>query len=215
MSTDKLSRRNIVAAGAWSVPIVALAAATPAAAASAGEPEAPQVDLVTTAALPNEAPDGRGGPSNLRYYQGTRDLTFTFTYTNNGPDDLPAGGRVAIDLPLPLSWEEPSIIASSQTGRTFTAAGTEQFDITQEGSPTIYRKAWYFDTAQPIGAGVSITVTYAITLNDLSNSATDFYKVRFKSRIGVGTSGATEISMANNTDAVPNEYVYINRTMTP
>lgn len=204
MTSTNLSRRRVLTAGAWSVPVVALAVATPTAAASTTTPE---LDLSTVAALPNEARDGVNNGTS--YYHGPRDLTFTFTYSNSGPAALPAGGVIAIDLPFPAVWEDPKI--SNSGGRAITrASGLDRsYEVTTEGNPVMFRRAYYFTLDEPVAAGATFKVTYRVRLTGTENTATNFYRARFRSEIGVGSTGAVDTNAGNDVNTY-SEYVRIN-----
>ncbi len=105
-----VARRKLLLTSAWAVPVIAVASATPAFAASNEK----RVDLSSQARVPNEA---RSGVNNgTSYWQGPRTLTFDFTYTNSGPDPLPAGAMVSIGLPFAAAWDR-SLRRSSVTVR--------------------------------------------------------------------------------------------------
>lgn len=156
----QIERRTVTRTVAWSVPVIAASAAAPAFAASCFS------DLSTVslpgANGPNEAPNStvNGQPA----YLGPRYLTFTATYTNNGPQVQPAGWTIRLDLAFSGYWDDPSIAANpnglSLTGPTRTEGPTETL-----GSGTDFNRAqfaWIVNT--PLAVGQTVTVTYRARL---------------------------------------------------
>ena len=191
--TQNLHRRTVLAGAAWSVPIIALAAAVPAAAASG----AVEVELFSEARLPVEARDGVH--DGLNYYQGTRTLSFLATYTNSGPDDLPVGGHIDFGLPFASAWNTTSLsIIKDDAGMNPTALAPFTMDITAEGQPTAFRQVWRFALNSPAPAGTSFEIAYQVTLNSTSTTATNGYRARVYTNISTGSSGATETTTGNN-----------------
>lgn len=201
-----IDRRTITKAAVWSVPVVAAAVAAPLAAAST----TPQVNLWSTARLPASR-DGVhtvGGVTN-DYYQGPRTAAFTYTFGNLGPDTLPAGAMVTIGLPFAAIWTTAALTITNSDGYALTPAGTRTQTI-DEGPPLAVRQLWDFVLGSPLASGASFTVNFSVPMNDTSNTATDFYRVRTTSNFQPG-SDATDTDTANNADYSDN-YAYFNFT---
>ena len=204
---DKLiDRRTITKAAVWSVPVVAAAVATPLAAASTTL----QVDLWSTARLPID-PDGTltvdGNTHN--YYQGPRTATFTYTFGNDGPDDLPAGAMITIGLPFAAIWTTDSLTITNPGGYALAEVDTRTQTI-DEGPPRATRQLWDFTLGSPLASGAFFNVTFEVQMNGTSNTATDFYRVRTTSDFRPG-AGATDPDLANNSD-FSDSYAFFNRT---
>ncbi|PPF43603.1 hypothetical protein C5B85_12960 [Pseudoclavibacter sp. AY1F1] len=200
---QKSSRRSVIRTAAWAAPVIAVSVATPFAAASGSI----LVDLASTARLPIEASNG----SYLAdpYYQGPRVLTFRATYRNNGPDALPAGGIIQFGLPFAAIWVTDSLtIIEDTSGRNPAFTGTSTADISIPGSPAALRRIWSFQLPTPLAAGASFDLVFRVELNGVSNTATNFYRVRSYTNIGVGATGAIETDPANNPGY--SNYAYFN-----
>lgn len=203
---EQLSRRSTLQAAAWSTPALVVALAAPSASASTSNPIV--VDLHSTAHIPNEAPNGTH--LGYSYYQGARTLTFTFQFGNNGPDELPAGGLVTIGLPFAAIWDTGSMaVIADPNSKMPTAAGTGTMDITADGGPSAFRRLWYFSLGAPVPAGSSFSLTFSVNLTATSNSASNFYRVRPYSDIGIGITSATDFDTSNNADT-SDQYVFFN-----
>ncbi len=146
-----LSRRTVVTAAAWSAPVIAVAAATPAAAAST----AGAVDLFA---------DGLQMGSGMTYFN--KDLTtryetadpLGFTLLNNGPEPAPAGSvsvqvrydnRVFTPTEVTISGSEPipfSTPVASGDASTFTFTVPQQVEVeTDVFGPNALRVITRFD----------------------------------------------------------------------
>lgn len=196
MSNEKLSRRNIVAAGAWSVPVVALAAATPAAAASTGQP---QVNLWTQSRNPNEVIDFNS-VENTPVYQGARPLTFTVTYGNLGPAPMPPGALVDFALPLAAVWGGISI-DSVTSNYSLNYLGRDEVEVPSEPDQAdLTRAIWSYTVEQAIPAGGKFDVVFRVPLNDTVSESTDYWKVRTRSTINIGAADVVDAVPDNNQD---------------
>lgn len=206
MHTDVTNpgRRSFVSAAAWSVPVVALAVAAPSATASTTL----SVDLWSTPRLPNETADGQH--QSLPYYQGLRTLTFTYTFGNNGPDDLPVGALITIGLPFAAAWDTDSMqVTGDPQGKEPVFASTSTTDISTEDGPSAFRQNWHFVLSAPIPAGTQFNVTFQVDLTTTWNTATNYYRVAAYSNITTGNTGITDTNAGNNSDR--SGFAYFNK----
>ncbi|GAA2894960.1 hypothetical protein [Microbacterium esteraromaticum] len=194
-----LSRRTLVAGAAWSIPAIAVAVAAPLTAAS----PAPQVNLWSTARLPS-GPDGTYRGES--FYRGPRLTSFSYTFGNLGPDELPAGATLTIGLPFAAIWETSSFTIVGSDGYPLAASGTGTQEIGTE--PLAVRQLWYFTLMAPLAPGASFTVNFTVQMNGTENTATNFYRVRTTSDFQPG-SGVTDSDTGNNADFSDN-YAYFN-----
>lgn len=201
---SSVSRRTIVRGAAWSVPVIAAAAAVPLSAASTTDP---QVNLWSTARLPNSQRDGVYLGNN--YYQGPRSLSFTYTFGNLGPDELPSGGRLSFGLPFAAIWVTNSFVITSSDGYPLTPAGTRTETIAEEPVLAV-RQLWDYVLLAPLPAGATFTVNFTVQMNGTSNTATDHWQVRPTSDFQPG-DGITDTDPGNNRDYSDN-YAYFNHS---
>lgn len=201
---EGIDRRTLASAALWAAPVVALAVATPLAAASPGQDV--QVDLSATARIPNEAPNGQHlGDS---YYQGPRVLSFRYTFANLSATETPAGSTVTLGLPFPAVWETAQLRIISSGPYTLQPAGTRTIVIGQD--PLAYRQLWDFTLMSALPAGASFDVVFDVPLNGVSNTATDGWRVRPTAEIAP-PAGVTDTDSSNNFDPT-NVYVYFNNS---
>ncbi|MDR6866825.1 hypothetical protein J2Y69_001424 [Microbacterium resistens] len=199
MKDSNVNRRTVLKGTAWSVPIIIASTAVPHSAASTVS-----VDLTAVARLPNEPRNGTH--DGYPYWQGPRVLSFTMTYTNNGPDALPPGGTITFGLPFAVIWGDATIISDpSGLSPVFIGTGSEQIS----DSPLAYRKVYSYAVPVSIAAGMSFSITFQVPLNDTSNTATNSLSARTTASFSVGTSGATDIDPSNNT-GYSNRYALFN-----
>ena len=188
-------------AAAWSVPAVSVATASPVFAASTAK----SVDLWSRASEPDQTRDGTHQGAD--YYAGPRTLTFTYTFGNNGPAVLPAGGIVTIGLPFASIWEASSMeVIADPAGKNPVFASTESEHVADD--PLMYRRLWHFVLGSPIAAGTSFTLTFRVNLTATDNTATNHYRARDVSDISVGATGMTDTASGNNRDF--SEYLFYN-----
>ncbi|QPZ37445.1 hypothetical protein [Paramicrobacterium chengjingii] len=188
--------------------MIALAAATPAAAASTTQP---QVNLWTQARNPNESISftSSGG---VPVYQGARTLTYTITYGNYGPETMPAGALVSFSLPLDAVWGSIGISSVSNSyslafiGRTATDVSTDPDE------PNLKRAVWSYTVNEAIPAGMSFDVVFTVPLNDTVSESTDYWKVRTRSTINIGAADVVEAVPENDLD-YSDTYVHYNHRM--
>lgn len=204
------SRRSMLRAVAWSAPAAVAVSATPAFAASNPVPPRPRVNLWTQAFVPNETRDGLHNTEP--YYQGPRTLTFTFTYGNFGPDAMPAGAIISLDLPFASIWGAPTISGDpAGKGPVFVSA------TNWEGAtdPLMMRRTWDYRLSAPVAAGTQFQITYRIALEATFNTATNHYRARPLSRIGVGAVAVTETTSDNNSDYTDTYMFFNNQNALP
>lgn len=194
-----VSRRTVTAA-AWAAPVILAAAALPKAAAST----VTQVDLSSTARHP-VGPDGNH--QSLAYYQGARLCDYTFTFSNSGPDVLPAGSTITLGLPFPAIWDLDSLQIVSSHIHSLVPAGRSTVDITVDGAPTAFRQLFHFTVATEVPVS-TFNVNFTIQMNDVQNTATNYYSVRTTANFSAGV-GVNDINPGNNADFADN-YAYYN-----
>jgi len=190
----------------WAVPVVAAAVAMPLAAASTQS----QVNLWSTARLPDSPPDGfiTESGNTLPYYQGPRTLAFTYTFGNLGPDPLPSGAVVSLALPLDLIWNTATLAITNSGGYPLAPAGTRTETIAT--NPLALRRIWDFVLNLELAAGASFAVNFTVDLNDSSDDATDFYRVLMMSDFQLQPGAdVTDTDSTNNPNA-NTEYVIFN-----
>lgn len=188
---DGIDRRLILKGAAWSVPVIAAAVATPLAAASTA-PEV-HVDLWSDAFMPLDAPDGSVG-GQYNYFNGPRSLTYRFTYGNNGPDTLPTGGFVSIDLPFAAIWDTASMTViedPSGAGPVFVSSQPMPYEGAGTGPAFNYGR-WNYMINREVAPGESFTLTYRVQLTAATIPASDHYRARSRSSFSVATTGAIE-----------------------
>lgn len=201
-STDSsVSRRTIVRGVAWSMPVIAAAAAVPLAAASTKT----RVNLWSTARLPTNQRDGLH--KGLNYYQGPRSLNFVYTFGNLGPDELPIGGILTFGLPFAAIWETASFVITSSGGYPLAPVGTRTETINNVSVPAT-RRLWDFVLGAPLPAGSSFSVTFTVQMNATSNSATNLIDARTTSNFQPGGNVA-DTDQSNNRD-YSDAYAYFN-----
>lgn len=196
-----LDRRQLVRAAAWSVPAVALASASPAFAQSG------RVDLWSTAREANETRDGVH--LDYDYYQGPRDLTFTYRFGNRGTITMPAGASVTIGLPFAAAWNVASMeVVPTAGNRAPVAAGTSQVTVATE--PNMVRQLWHFTLGGAIGVNQEFEITFKVRLNTTSNTATNFYRARNWANITTGAADVQDSNASNNSDFTQKYFFYNN-----
>ncbi|HCS62389.1 MAG TPA: hypothetical protein DIW46_13515 [Microbacterium sp.] len=192
-----IDRRGLLKGAAWSAPIIALAVATPLAAASTAP--AIHVDLWSDAFMPLDAPDGTVG-GQYNYFTGPRWLTYRFSYGNNGPDTLPTGAFVSIDLPFAALWNTATMeIVEDPTGANPTFIGSQPMPYDGAGTgPAFNYGRWTYMVNREVAPGESFTLTYRVWLTDATIPASDHYRSRCRSAISVASTGAIEDSPLTN-----------------
>lgn len=172
-STDP-TRRSAIKGAAWSVPVIALSVAAPAASAStcvASDYVATLSTAVTS--MPSYVTLPNGG-TPLREYDptGAPYVHFQSTLTYNGPADLPAGARLTVAFALDsvrvwsfgitstsgtgvanLSGPTPVSITNTQWAREFTTTA-----VTTPG--TTYIIDWWARTGTNAGGSGTYGATY-------------------------------------------------------
>jgi hypothetical protein len=218
---DSTSRRAIVHGAAWSVPIVAATIAAPLAAAST-VPTVPQVDLATVVRVPREDRNSsvpKGAQAGRAMYKGYRDLTFVTTYRNDGPDTVPAGATIGFGLAFAGYWDSFAVQENpSQTPITFLGEDTSQSVALEENSSiTTKIKWWSFRVDTPLAPGRVFNLTYKVQLRDRPANASgvgfpnfEWLALRSRSRISVGSSGATDANAGNDRDTSNNFFAIDN-----
>ncbi|MBN7794122.1 hypothetical protein [Microbacterium esteraromaticum] len=195
--TGSLNRRTLLKGAAWSAPVVAMAVAVPSAAASTVP--APQVDAWAQAHMPLEAPSGTiDGTYN--YYTGPRVLSYRMAYGNNGPDPIPAGATVTIDLPFAALWDVGTMqVVEDLSGvaPTFVGGTAVAYDGVNENANFNYWR-WNFHLGRAIEPGESFTLTYRVSLTAATTAASDTFRVRSRATIAVGGTGAQDTNTTNN-----------------
>lgn len=183
-----LARRTVNKAAVWAMPVIALAAAAPASAASNGS----RVNLWSMARLP-DARDGVHNGDN--YYQGPRDCQFRYTFGNYGPDTLPTGATLTIGLPFASIWDD--LIITGSGAHPLVAAGTSTVEIAPE--PRAVRQLWHFSLSSEVPAGTQFDVYFTARMNGTNNTATNFWRVRTTSDFQPGL-GVEDTEPENNSD---------------
>lgn len=199
------SRRSVLKATAWTTPAVLAVGAAPAFANSSV-----RVNLYSLAANANEPIDGTTGGSNP-YYSGARTLTYTVTYGNLGPDQMPAGAIVSLGLPHPQIWDESTIrVTNDPAGKrpVFLQQRTQAISAATPEVPAFNRSWFDFTLGEPIASGGSFTLTFSILLKAGGNTSSQHWAVRDFADIGVGATGVQDTQLANNQSRVEETRMY-------
>lgn len=115
------------------------------------------VDLWSIAHDPTEDPNTLL-PGNIGSYQGPEWLHFQFRYGNNGPDTLPAGALIAIDLPFGTIWDSTkTTISSDPTGKNpvFVSTQAEPYNGPNPDAKFAYQR-WTYRIDQPLPPGCGV-----------------------------------------------------------
>lgn len=149
--------------------------------------------------MPLDAPDGTiDGTYN--YYMGPRWLEYRIEYGNNGPDAIPAGASVTLDLPYASLWKADSISVTADpngVSPTFVGNQSVQYDANVPGAALWYMR-WNFQLGRPIASGETFTITYRVWLTGATTPTSDEYRVRNRATFAVAATGAQDVNTTNN-----------------
>jgi len=152
-----LSRRTMIKAAAWSVPVVAAAVATPLAAAS-DDPPAPAPDFDLSGTTGNFSPNANftSANGNITGYYGVGFVRWDVTISNAGPDAIAAGSLVQFGLGMGPYFDSFEVVNNG--GLALSSSSTRTQEAISYGGDNYFRSFWRFTITQSIPAGASFSL---------------------------------------------------------
>lgn len=147
------SRRTVLRTAAWTLPAVSVATAAPAFAGSVS----PDVDLWATLQMPPNQGMSGGGTDIYT----SQSHTFSATFGNRGPDDLPRGSHFMLGLGFGAFWELRPL---TLPGVVFSHVSTDFETFATPPGTQAELELWTFSLDQPMPVGSSITVQFTADL---------------------------------------------------
>lgn len=190
-----LSRRSLTKSAAWSIPTMALAAAAPAVAASC-----------TPTTVNNSAAVTWTGEQTSVTGDDPEYYTVTYTFTNSGPDVLPANAEVDLTLDFDMFTGEETDLKVTGTSSNVSTVVTSATPADNGDGTSHYQYKVAITTTAAVAVNGVYTVTVQATIGALKDPPHVDEKVTAVSPLSETVGCITTITVVT-TSGSANDYV--------